>query len=363
MSFILDEYYPAEFSCLQKQKLLPVNPKFDLSLIIPLYNSEKFIERCIKNLIEQITEYTFEIIFVNDGSTDSTEVVVERFQKLYPDLIKIVSQTNQGISAARNVGILKSEGRYLGFVDHDDLLDPNYIQNLVKEAYLTDSDIVKCSFRTVFNKGRTIETRTNSFRKKSKLQDELTVIPGLIWGGIYKREIFEMICFPNNMWFEDMIVRNLIYRIANSFSYIDSILYTKIEHKSNASKVIWKKNNLKALDQLYLSKQIYKDSLSLGLEMDIYAFNALTLELGSFLYWRINKLPESIQKAAFKEATLLANDIVNHLGISIFDLCLSKEQSLLLNGRFYKWKRYYQNDRMFAIGYRLLRIVSRNRRQ
>ena len=115
-----------------------VDSLIDLSVIIPLYNAEPFIRKCVDSLISQKTKYRYEIILVNDGSTDQTQKVMEEYSQKYPLLIQIVTQQNRGISVARNEGIAKARGKYIGFIDQDDWVKDQYIDCLLYTSDAAD---------------------------------------------------------------------------------------------------------------------------------------------------------------------------------------------------------------------------------
>lgn len=102
-----------------------------VSVIVPAYNSEETIERCLDSILKQ-TYSNFEIIVINDGSTDRTEEICQRYAKVNKN-VRIYTQKNQGVSSARNLGIEKSDGKYLQFVDSDDYIDSDMIENMVRE--------------------------------------------------------------------------------------------------------------------------------------------------------------------------------------------------------------------------------------
>lgn len=105
-----------------------------LSFIVPVYNVEKYLERCILSLLKQgLDEDTYEIILVNDGSTDGSFAICQRYCDLY-EIIRVISQDNQGLSATRNTGIREAHGEYLCFVDSDDYLDDNGLSAIINHC-------------------------------------------------------------------------------------------------------------------------------------------------------------------------------------------------------------------------------------
>ena len=107
--------------------------KIKVSVCIPVYNMEKYIEDCIKSLVNQ-TLKEIELIFVNDGSTDNSLNILNEYKKQYPDIIKVISQENKGLGGARNKGLELASGEYIGFVDADDFVEPNMYERLDRKS-------------------------------------------------------------------------------------------------------------------------------------------------------------------------------------------------------------------------------------
>ena len=121
------------------------------SIIVPAYNAESYIKCCLNSLISQETVYSYEIIVVNDGSTDCT---LELLSHVKSDKLRIIDKPNGGISSARNAGVMNALGEYLIFCDADDCMDVGAVQHLIEKAEQTDADIVEGSFRYISENGR-----------------------------------------------------------------------------------------------------------------------------------------------------------------------------------------------------------------
>ena len=119
----------------------------DLSIIIPVYNSEKYLVNCLNSILKQ-DEKIFEVIIIDDGSSDSSYEIMKKYECSY-DKVKILKKENGGVCSARNLGIEVAEGEYLAFVDSDDMLYPNSLSKRIDEARKCDLLIFKC-FNTVF---------------------------------------------------------------------------------------------------------------------------------------------------------------------------------------------------------------------
>ena len=117
-----------------------------LSIILPIYNVEPYVEKCLRSLEHQdMPKDDYEIICVNDGSPDNSKLIVERLQKEFSNII-LINQTNKGVSVARNNAIKKAKGEYLLFIDPDDSVQPNCLSELLYNAKSKELDVVFFAF-------------------------------------------------------------------------------------------------------------------------------------------------------------------------------------------------------------------------
>lgn len=117
------------------------------SIIVPVYNTEQYLERCIESILKQTYE-EYEIILVNDGSTDNSKKIIREYQKQYPEKIKVVSKKNGGLSSARNKGVSKATGDYILFVDSDDYIEKGLLKTL--NAKTKDSpDVIRFQIKEI----------------------------------------------------------------------------------------------------------------------------------------------------------------------------------------------------------------------
>jgi len=117
--------------------------KSEISVIIPVYNGENYLKRTLNCLSAQVFT-SFEIIFVNDGSTDRTGQILETFKKQTNIPTTIVTQKNKGPGAARNAGLAQAQGRYISLLDADDIYEPEFLEKLHKRAISTGADVTVC---------------------------------------------------------------------------------------------------------------------------------------------------------------------------------------------------------------------------
>lgn len=126
-----------------------------ISVIVPIYNVERYVERCITSIICQ-TYNNLEIILINDGSTDNSLKICQKYAEIDGRII-IIDQENAGVSAARNAGLTIARGQWIGFVDSDDYIEPDFYECLIKKTFETDADVICCGVKTISESGDIID--------------------------------------------------------------------------------------------------------------------------------------------------------------------------------------------------------------
>lgn len=318
-----------------------VKEELDLSIVVPFYNvSKDYLNDCLGSLVNQKTKYKYEIICINDGSTNDTLDNLKNFEKKYP-FIRVFSQNNMGISITRNRGIALSKGKYIGFIDQDDWVDTHYIDTLMREAYRCEADVVKCSY-SVLEDGKVIESeQIPDDVIRGYVGEKIFAYTGMIWSGIYKKSLFSSIRFPESYWYEDMVTRFLLYRSSKIFASVSKELYFKRKHDTNASVIVWRSNNNKCLEHVYLVYQLLMYNDKILLPRDNVLLEIVLDELGPLMWWRLRGLEKKAKKLAF----LLAASCVDKAYLKKTNL--SMEDNLLLN--IYK-KRNYNAWLLFSFG-------------
>ena len=140
--------------------------KEKISIILPVYNSENYIEKTIESVLSQ-TITNFELIIVNDGSTDNTETICKKYAAKNSK-IKYFYIENSGVSTARNYALTKVTGQYITFIDSDDLYHKDYLKVLQKNLKKFQADLVTCSYQTLSNQPKIINYKKNIYKSNFK---------------------------------------------------------------------------------------------------------------------------------------------------------------------------------------------------
>lgn len=215
-----------------------MNKKISVSVIVPIYNVEKYLRKCLDTIINQ-TQKNIEIICINDGSTDDSYKILEEYAKLDKRIV-IINQENLGLSVARNVGISKSHGEFIGFIDSDDWIDLNYFEALYNVAKKHNADIACCGFlraysASKFKKRMNIVSEAVFELANEKFRATDTPRRSYVFNKIYKREVIEKhkLQFPPGVYFEDthFMVRAL-YFSKKLVTTPDTLYYYRVNRSS-----------------------------------------------------------------------------------------------------------------------------------
>ena len=195
-----------------------------LSVIVPTYNLEKYIDKCISSIVSQIY-LNLEIILINDGSTDQTGELCDIWQAK-DTRIKVIHKVNEGYPFAVRDGIKCATGEYITFVDCDDWIDKNMYSEMMKALLDTHSDIAQCDACYVYEDGRTEnkadESKKNSIEIVSRVDGVLLILEDIkwhswFWNKIFKKSLFDDIVFPKGKnTYEDFVVIELFHKASHS---------------------------------------------------------------------------------------------------------------------------------------------------
>ena len=267
------------------------NATKDATIIVPCYNSQDYLEKCLKSILQQNTRYDFEVIAINDGSTDETGEILRALEKKYKRL-KVITQDNKGFSGARNTGIRTSSGKYLIFVDSDDYVTDGYIENLIGVALREDADIVACGFFSFYKEKKYKNV-------KAKNGNDRTLLNGCFWGKAFKRELFSHILLPEGYWYEDSILSHLIYPAIKKYCSIGPCQYAYRRNPQGITMA--SKGNPKSLDTLYITDLMINSVIEIFGKDYFYSdtYYEILIEQFYLNQRRLMDLPVEIQKMIF----------------------------------------------------------------
>lgn len=220
-----------------------------ISIIVPIYNVEKYIKKCIGSLIDQ-TYKKIEILLIDDGSPDKCGIICDEFAEK-DDRIKVIHQTNGGLSDARNTGLNESKGKYIVFVDSDDYVEKKYVELLYKTIIKNNVQISQCGINKFFNdtnaKERIGYEQNLSINSKQMMLD---LYDGkweniVVWNKMYSKKLFENIRFPKGKIHEDEFTTYKLLFLSNEIAIISDCLYN---YRQTNESIMGKKYNIKRLD-------------------------------------------------------------------------------------------------------------------
>ena len=275
-----------------------IDRSLDLCIVIPVFNSETYLSDCIDSVLAQQTGYRYEVIVVDDGSTDGSREILQRYEGA--GQIRLVHQENSGTAKARNGGIDQSNGQYIMFVDSDDLVDTSIVEELLNEAYATGNDIAACGYYTFGSLAdkhlfidRQIDIRVND-------RDLIMNYDGFAHGKVYKRELFNAVRFPEGYWFEDTLTHFITFRLCSSFSYHPRALYGYRTNEKGATRTYYQSE--RCIDAYWIVEYMIDESHRLGIGDDVSLYKTALRHLGALLDERIGSRDTATREAVFAMA-------------------------------------------------------------
>ena len=320
---------------------------YKISIIVPVYNAGQYLEKCVKSIINQ-TYDNLEIILVNDGSTDNSLEICKRFTES-DKRISLINKENGGVSSARNRGIDKASGDYIGFVDSDDYISVDMYEKLLDSILKNEADISECGYYMV----------DSSYNLTDELRLKDTVITGsyncsynyLIgnnatnfnWNKLYKASIFENVRFPKLKYSEDFVVNVKAHYYCNKKVTINDCCYYYYNNETSA--VNQEFNNSK-LDIIHAGQAALK------------FINKKYPDLNNYLYLfilnNIRTLYEQLQESKGNKKREYARTLsrqykryYSYLKIEIVDVAISKKTLFALKLFYFSPKLYYFINKMY----------------
>lgn len=258
-----------------------------VSIIVPVYNVEEYLERCINSILKQ-TLKDIEIILVNDGSTDRSREICKEYLKK-DKRIMLINKKNGGLSSARNEGIKKASGEYIAFVDSDDIICENMMEILYYACIEMNCTIAQCQYKR-FNEDEEVNTEKFVVNPDIEIISNINVLKNLYnenyintivaWNKLYKKEIFKDIRYPEGKLHEDEYLTYKILYNSNKIAIINEQLYF---YRSNPTSITKSKYKIERLDSIEALEERYNFFLQRNLDeladktLNKYARNILAI--------------------------------------------------------------------------------------
>lgn len=237
-----------------------------VSVVVPVFNAERYLEKCIKSLQQQ-TLKEIEIICVNDGSSDNSLDILNRLAE-QDSRIVIIDKENEGQSVARNVGISRAQGEFLGFVDSDDWVDKDFYEKLYGAAIQTNSEIASAGYKRW---GKIKSSIRKSFKKQDictdindKLKKDCLPRDNFVWNKIYKRDKWNF-NFAQGRCYEDTAI---MIQILYHYQQMVTVPNTYYNYRKNSTSTSTKKSLKHHEDYNWALEQMYSFAKEHGISLD-----------------------------------------------------------------------------------------------
>lgn len=303
----------------------------DLSIIVPVYNAQNFLKRCIESCLAQRTEFTFEVIAVDDGSIDDSLALLRNYD--CDQRLKVIHQENRGHAGALNAALDVASGRYICFVDSDDFIPSDAVQRLMSRAVELDADIVGGGYWLCDAEGR----RHRFKGLCGAVYTTPTVgLSGLPCGAVYRRSLWDEVRFPEGFWFEDTCLPYLIFsRSIKTASISGSVYYYRANPKGITATSVFSK---KALDSIWVVLKMFDEMERLGIEMTNVLYEQTLRQFGPLLKARLTALNDDELRIAFQCCSEIIRNFPERFGdFSTNDFWLKQIEKAMICCDYEKW--------------------------
>lgn len=234
-----------------------------ISILLPVYNVEKYLRRCIDSILAQ-TYTDYEVILVNDGSTDHSGDICDEYASRH-NCIRVIHQKNAGVAQVRNVLLAAAMGEYITFVDSDDSIEPTYLEVLLRDLQETGADISCCTWSAVNDNGIRTEQTWDSKKDGFQVWETEHAVRMLLyqqsidnnpWGKLYTRKVLQGIVFPAGRVYEDLAVIYKVFLNAKRICYRPVPLYLYTCNIIGISQSVFSPRRMDLIDMV---EELYQD--------------------------------------------------------------------------------------------------------
>ncbi|MBR0462271.1 MAG: glycosyltransferase [Erysipelotrichaceae bacterium] len=233
---------------------METNKTVKVSVIVPVYNVDKYLRKCLDSLVSQ-TLKDIEILVINDSSPDDSQAIIDEYKEKYPQIRSFIKE-NGGVSSVRNYGLKAAEGEYIGFVDGDDYIEKDMYEKLYNLAKSSDANVAVCAY--YYNEDGKETVRKEFHYRNTK--EMLTRFYGVLWNKIYKKEYIDSLdfSFPEGRRFEDSSYLTHMALTMKDFVFTDEPLIHYVQRKGSLTNTS-SKTVLDAIEMLNDLRTYYKE--------------------------------------------------------------------------------------------------------
>ncbi|MGL4372888.1 MAG: glycosyltransferase family 2 protein [Turicibacter sp.] len=197
-----------------------------ISVIVPIYNVECYLQKCLDSLVNQTIQKPYEILCVNDGSPDQSQVIIDEYVLKYPEKVKGLMKENGGLADARNYGLIYATGDYVLFIDSDDWISEMTLENMLNKSLESDACITVCDMEYVYEDGQTKFISGGDFEQTNlELNPYILTINNSACNKMFKKDLFNDIQFPKGLWYEDLGCIPLVLAKAKKIVKLNEVHY------------------------------------------------------------------------------------------------------------------------------------------
>jgi glycosyltransferase involved in cell wall biosynthesis len=277
---------------------------------VPAYNAAAHLTECLDSALGQCTDNHYEIIVVDDGSTDETADILEEYCGLAN--FRVIRAANGGVATARNRAIAQARGKYLMFLDSDDQLQENSVDLLVGAAEAHHADIVQGGYFVIDDCGHVIdevryEAATEGVPPGGRQ------LPGYPWGKAIRKSLFEKVRFPDGMDFEDTIFAMVLFPLCGRYVALGDFVYNYRDNPHGMTRRIVHRPS--ALDAYWIVPVLLEQRERLALPVDENLLDNVQTQFGELLWLRLAGQDQQVVRAVFSAASTVVNVLRDRIAV------------------------------------------------
>ena len=279
-------------SCLCGRRVKGDVRRGELDIIIPAYNAERYLRECVDSVLKQQTQYSFRVLAIDDGSTDETPEILDEYAAR-DSRVNVIHQENRGHSGARNAGLEIADAELVMFLDSDDVLFPDAVEQLAGAVLNGDA---------VFSEGayEVVDTQLRHLSDSPHKAGELDGCYAYPWGKAYRLRELDGFCFPEGYLYEDSFIYQVLFpeymQLGKRAAGVESPV---VKYRVNPSGISRKsRGSVRSLDSLWITLSLHEDRKKLGLE-NTQEYYEYILRMLALTYRRTEQRDEETKKAIF----------------------------------------------------------------